>query len=458
MKKTLYFVMTAAALAFTACDDDSYNDWAEPNNISNAQGSVDNVSATVSQGSVIDMATVGETASMFTVSASGGTVSKVTAISDAATIETDAAGSIAAADLNTLFQSVYGRAPEQRVINFDVKVQVTTAAGNVYDFSQANVPVTVQMTAPFIESAYYLVGDMCGWDADSMIKLTHDDSQSVYDDPTFTVTFETTKPDQYWKLIGQTGVDAGDIWSAAYGVEIDGDSSPEGYIVSANPGAGKIEEVGKYKLTINMLEGTYVIEEVKYDPYIYFIGATDGWTNADQLLALEDSDKGIYRGYVYVADPNGWGLAGKFQRVQGSWDNEINAGTFSGGMSGCAGDNNIEFAAEGVYYIEVNLGAASITATYVELMGLIGNFNGWGGDVAMTWNAAERCYEATGLELTSGWKFRINAGWDINLGGRSDGSDIAELVNGGNDITVIGSTVKLYPTRTYSEKIYCTVE
>ena len=33
-----------------------------------------------------------------------------------------------------------------------------------------------------------------------------------------------------------------------------------------------------------------------------------------------DEAKGVYTGYVYVADPNGAGLQFKFQRVAGSWD------------------------------------------------------------------------------------------------------------------------------------------
>ena len=455
MKKSLYFAMAVAALAFTACDDESYNDWAQPNNITSEQGTVDDVTVTVTPASTIDFASAEELVSMFKVATSNGKVSSVIATINGNEIETDANGSVYADALENIFQQAYGRAPELRTLDAALAIQVDVN-GNIYDFKQT-AQVAAQMDAPFIESAYYLVGDMCGWSADSMIKLTHDDSQSVYDDPTFTVTFETTAANQYWKLIGQSGVDAGDIWSAAYGVEIDGDASPEGYIVSTNVGAGLIEEVGKYKLTINMLEGTYAIEEVKYDPFIYFIGATDGWAASDQKLALTDGDKGVYSGYIYVADPNGWGVAGKFQRVQGSWDNQINAGSFTT-MEGCHGEDNIEFDAVGVYYIQVGLGEAWINATLVTTMGLIGNFNSWGGDVEMTWDAENYCYVATGLSLTEGWKFRVNGGWDINLGGHADGTDIADLTNGGNDITVVGSTVKLYPTRKDSDKIYCTVE
>ncbi len=190
----------------------------------------------------------------------------------------------------------------------------------------------------------------------------------------------------------------------------------------------------------------------QFNPFIYFIGATDGWQASDQKLASPAGD-GLYTGYCYVADPNGWGLAFKFQTVPGSWDNQINAGTFTT-KTGVTGDDNIEVAEEGVYYFEVNLATASITATKVTTMGIIGEFNSWVGDVEMTWNATDFCYEATDPGITaSGWKFRMNNDWAINLGGSLD-----NLTNGGDNLSAVGTTVKLYPTRKTNDNIYCTVE
>ena len=169
-----------------------------------------------------------------------------------------------------------------------------------------------------------------------------------------------------------------------------------------------------------------------------------------------DEAKGVYTGYVYVADPNGAGLQFKFQRVAGSWDNEINAGAFvSFGGAATNENGNIGVnAGEGVYYFDVNLGEGTIKATKVETMGIIGQFNGWSSDAVMTWNAEEYCFEATKVGVTAdGWKFRVNGGWYINLGG-----SLNNLTAGGDNITVAGNTVKLYPTRKTNDNIYCTVE
>ena len=89
-------------------------------------------------------------------------------------------------------------------------------------------------------------------------------------------------------------------------------------------------------------------------------------------------------------------------------------------------------AGEGVYYFDVNLSEGTITATKIETMGMIGGFNNWDGDAVMTWNAEEYCFEATNVGVTAdGWKFRVNGGWDINLGG-----SLNNLTAGGDNITV----------------------
>ena len=215
---------------------------------------------------------------------------------------------------------------------------------------------------------------------------------------------------------------------------------------------------------VSMVSEPLVVKVVpmkpQFNPFIYFIGATDGWSVADQKLASPNGD-GLYTGYCYVADPNGWGLAFKFQRVAGSWDNEINAGTFTS-KEGVTGDNNIEVAEEGVYFFEVNLVSNSIKATKVNVMGIIGDFNGWGGDVVMTWNATDFCYEATGAGVNAnGWKFRVNNDWAINLGANDSvepSNIISDLVANGKNLGVVGNTIKLYPTRKTSDKIFCTVE
>lgn len=378
----------------------------------------------------------------------------------------DAEGNMAKADLVNYIVDKFGKRPTEHDIDATLDAWVSNGVTAVKMATSEKFQIKAIPEAPVIDEGYYLVGDMFttedgvnGWNTISDKQTFKHSDKDVYEDPIFTITFETTKADQYWKIIPKANVDAGNTDASAAGVvgpKVDGEDSMTGSLTNGDAKAGKIAKAGKYKLTINMMDYTYTIEEVNYDPFIYFIGSTDGWKSSDQKLALVDEAKGVYTGYVYVADPNGAGLQFKFQRVAGSWDNEINAGAFvSFGGAATNENGNIGVnAGEGVYYFDVNLSEGTITATKIETMGMIGGFNNWDGDAVMTWNAEEYCFEATNVGVTAdGWKFRVNGGWDINLGG-----SLNNLTAGGKDIKVAGNTVKLYPTRKTNDNIYCTVE
>ena len=381
---------------------------------------------------------------------------------DGQSFDIDAEGNMATADLANYIVEKYGKRPKERDIDATLDAWVSNGSTAIKMATSEKFQVKAVPVAPVIEEGYYLVGDMFttkahdGWTKEAAKAFNHSD-KDVYEDPVFTVSFETTKADQYWKIIPKKNIESGDIWAAGVvGPKVDGDDSMTGALTNGEAKAGKIAKAGKYKLTINMMDYSYTIEEVNYDPFIYFIGSTDGWSSSDQKLALVDDAKGVYTGYVYVADPNGAGLQFKFQRVAGSWANEINAGAFVnfGGAATNEGGNFGVNAGEGVYYFDVNLSEGTITATKVETMGIIGGFNSWGGDATMTWNAKEYCFEATNVGVTAdGWKFRINGGWDINLGGSLD-----NLTAGGANLSVAGNTVKLYPTRKTKDNIFCTVK
>lgn len=453
-------------MAMVSCTED-YTDWANP------QTNPEEEAVTFGNGSVtpvdvINLADVtGDKVKVASIVAPTSTKNTYTPSFkinfDGQTFDIDADGNMAKADLTNYIVEKYGKRPTERDIDATLDAWVSNGATAVKMATSATFQVKAIPEAPVIENGYYLVGDMFnaegvdGWNTVSDKQAFKHSDKDVYDDPVFTITFETTKENQYWKIIPKKNADAGNIWAAGVvGSKIDGDDSMTGLLTSDDPKAGKIAKAGKYKLTINMMDYSYTIEEVNYDQFIYFVGATDGWKNAEQKLALVDDAKGVYTGYLYCADPNGWGNQFKFQRVAGSWDNEINSGafsTFSGAATNEGGNIGVN-AGEGVYYFDVNLSEGTITATKVETMGIIGGFNDRGGDAVMTWNAEEYCFEATNVGVTAaGWKFRVNGGWDINLGG-----SLNNLTAGGDNLSVAGNTIKLYPTRKTSENIYCTVK
>lgn len=458
-------------MSMVSCTED-YTDWANPQSNPDKEEAVSFGDGSVTPEGVINLKDVTgdkvKVASIVAPTSTKDTYAPFFKINfDGQSFDIDADGNMAKADLVNYITNTYGKRPIERDIDATLEAWQSngSTAAKVKMTTSENFQVKAIPEAPFIDDGYYLVGDMFttddvnGWTKGVAKAFNHSD-KDVYEDPVFTVSFETTKADQYWKIIPKKNIDADDLWApGVVGPKVDGDDSMTGALTNGEAKAGKIAKAGKYKLTINMMDYSYTLEEVNYDPFIYFIGSTDGWKSNDQKLALVDDAKGVYTGYVYLADPNGAGFEFKFQRAKDNWETAIGASTFvtfKESAIGVANGNLGVKDGEGVYYMDVNLSEGTIKATKVTTMGLIGQFQGWDAenDVVMTWNADEYCFEATNAGVTAdGWKFRINKDWGVNLGG-----SLNNLTAGGANIAVAGNTVKLYPTRKTSDNIYCTVE
>ena len=460
-------------MAMVSCTED-YTDWANPQT-NPEEEAVAFGNGSVTPVDVINLANVTEekiqVASIVAPTSSNAAYTPTIKINlGDKTFDIDNDGKMATADLASYIAETYGKRPVEHDINATLDAWISNGSTAVKMATSETFQAKAIPVAPVIDEGYYLVGDMFttedgvnGWNTISAKQAFKHSDKDVYDDPIFTITFETTKADQYWKIIPKANVDAGNTDASAAGVvgpKIDGDDSMTGLLTNADAKAGKIAEPGKYKLTLNMMDYSYTIEKVMYDPFIYFIGSTDGWGSNDQKLALVDEETGTYTGYVYIADPNGAGFEFKFQREQGNWDTAIGASnfvTFKDAAKDPQNGNNLGVnAGEGVYYMDVNLSEGTITATKVESMGMVGQFQGWDKEapVPMTWNAEEYCFEATMAGVTAdGWKFIVNKGWSINLGGSID-----NLEQDGADLKVAGNTIKLYPTRKTKDNIFCTVE
>lgn len=457
-------------MSMVSCTED-YTDWANPQT-NPQEDAVAFGNGSVTPVDVINLADVTEdkvqVASIVAPTSSNAAYAPIIKINlGDKTFDIDNDGKMATADLASYIAETYGKRPVERDIDATLDAWVSNGSTTVKLATSEAFQVKAIPVAPVIDEGYYLVGDMFkaegvdGWNTVSEKQAFKHSARDVYDDPIFTITFETTKADQYWKIIPKKNIVAGDLWAdGVVGPKVDGSDSMEGLLTNVGPGAGKIAEPGKYKLTLNMMDYSYTIEPVNYDPFIYFIGSTDGWGSSDQKLALVDDEKGTYTGYIYLADPNNAGFEFKFQRVAGNWDNAIGASNFvtfkDAAIDANIGNNLGVNAGEGVYYMDVNLSEGTITATKVESMGMVGQFQGWDKEapVPMTWNAEEYCFEATMAGVTAdGWKFIVNKDWAINLGGSID-----NLEQDGANLTVAGNTIKLYPTRKTKDNIFCTVE
>ncbi len=353
-----------------------------------------------------------------------------------------------------------------------LRPDVYSVAGTVFLYAAQNgaavkinagdITLKVVPKAPVIAAAYYLTGTMNGWDNTNTDFELSNGGNDPYTNPVFTCSIDVAALGYPESIeFKATPVDGlGGDWSGCLAA---GDEGKFNY--NNDGGNFKIEgitsDIKIVRLTFHMLNGTWSYTKVAFDEFVFFIGATDGWSASDQKVATTTFD-GKYTGYVYVADPNGWGLEFKFQRRAGDWadDSQLNSNNMNEvtGDFEKTGDNFKASAGEGIYYVELDLAASTLKGTRIYNMNLVGDFNGWNpadDTQQMTWNASEFCYEITGASVTAnGWKFTSNNSWDINLGGDT----IDNLVANGANITAVGSTIKLYPTRKTSDKIYCTVE
>lgn len=450
MNKTVLYALLLACVTLYGCKGE-YDDWADPQGFEPEEAIGVSLSATAA--AAIQMAEVEtETVALFTPAATlpegASVVSYHVTLDETKVLEADHSGRVSTEELINAVTELYGKRPVERSIPAVVAAQIKQGETGLFAQSPAfNVSITLE--APVISNSYYLVGDMAGWDAAAMLPFNHS-GKDVYDDPVFTISFTTTADNQYWKIIPQENVE-NDFWAnpGVVGTAVDGDSSLEGALVNNGAQAGKIEKAGMYKMTLNMMDYTYTLQELAFGEYIYIPGNHQDWAPENAPALWGASFDGMYTGFCYM---NG---DFKFTKQRNWDDGEYNYEDFISYSDGLSqgGGTNITIA-EGFYQLVADASNGTLTATPLS-WGIIGDATGsWDVDQDMSWDAEKRCFTAT-LTLSDGTiKFRANDGWDINLGGSKE-----NLSQDGDNLSVSAGTyvIALYLERTSSENLYCTI-
>ena len=316
--------------------------------------------------------------------------------------------------------------------------------GQAFLVDAQTINVVATPEAPYIASAYYLVGDMCGWDAASAIKFTHSDAD-VYDDPVFSVVFTTPKADCYWKIVPQGNIDSGDLWhegtDGVVGVAVDGDPSLAGSLVTTAPKAGKIENAGFYRMTINMLDYTYTIEAVAGTYYL--VGALQGWSDSDRSGPMYPTSATVH---TYTTQWTGDGNLKIWEASAfGNWDvaygSPTNDDTSASGQLVNSGAGSIKVPTANEYYtFTVDMGTMTYTWTKLDTpasystIGIIGGFNNWNADadidMAQVAGAPHNWTLRNTVSSDTELKFRANDAWDVSWG---EGNNIGDRNYGTGD-------------------------
>ena len=449
MKKIfLYSLAVLASVILASCNGD-YDDWAQPQHNPQEEAiSIPGFTATPVVQSIDCSSVTTDSVSTFTLSEAalpeGFTLdnARLEIIPQGEdngikkTVNASIEGKAAVADLSEVIVYYYGKRPIAHSFVAHVYLNaVKNGDAVLIDAGKFNLEMTPK--SPFIDSGYYLVGDMFnaegvdGWNTVSEKQAFKHSARDVYDDPVFTITFETKEANQYWKIIPKKNIDAGTFWAdGVVGPKENGSDSMEGDLTNVGPGAGMIKEPGKYMLTLNMMDYSYTI---KPTPELYMKGDANGWDGYDYLAG----DDGVhYTGFMYL-NQNGF----KFTTAP-DWSGTGYGENFSTAPN--AG-NIVMTEPAGYYQVDVDLSAKTYTLTPITSIGIIGSAapNGWESDVDLTYKIKERCWEVKDIKLKAGEiKFRANDGWDISWGGELDK---LTTKNGGN-ITVEAGTydIKLY--------------
>ena len=429
------------ALLMASCTED-FKDWAEP--FSNAPEEAYNISFTATPASPIDFATFSDEKVLLFNSAvsgpEGATVTKYEAIlyneagDNMDVVEVDEQGYAKVDELESAVYGLYGRRPVARTIPMTVGAAISVNGASFVKTS--NTTLTATPDAPEIEEAYYITGTPNGWNnSDTSLELTNGGGD-VYENPVFTVLIPATGSDIAFKVTPKSGL--GGDWSKCLTA-----SDTEGKFATNNAGGDlKIAHVDGakfYRVQFNMLDQTWKSEALNYGEYFYEIGNESGWGTSHALYG--GNGDGKYQGYYYLDGEF------KFKPNADNWNDDLEyvSGTAMGGTLQSTGGPNCPDPGAGFYQIDLNAGTLSYSLTKVEVISIIGDFNGWGADVDMTYNKEKGCWEATAEVNANGFKFRMNHDWAISWGGANgDGKLYSNLTqnNGANILVDAAGTYK----------------
>lgn len=271
-------------------------------------------------------------------------------------------------------------------------------ANHYFDKKQVNVlPVDVKYD---VAAGYTLVGT-------ASVPFEHGE-QHQYIDPNFTVIFDVTAEQAA----------AGYKWQIAPGNPATTTDEAQCY----GPGdGGKLElgkvgvitSPGKYRIAANMLEKTYSLTfafEILYTP-----GTGNGW-NQEASMKLYTDNYADYFGFTITgADTE---AEGKFKLcATTNWD--INWGLNNDVLT--PGGADIVTQPAGLWWVKANLNALTCQLIHVETIGIIGLNGDWDNDIEMTPSADKMKWTATmTANGDTDFKFRVNHGWDANLGGSAE--------------------------------------
>lgn len=392
------------------------------------------------------------------------------------TMSEDGNGYVDANSWSAAHVLLFGKSPKVKDAFYRIAAYATVngikyrVGGPDYYVAQGAVKETCMDQGFVIYDTYYFISNLCEWslspEAIAPYQFNHS-ATDVYEDPVFTITFETTG-DIWWKIASQEAIDMANNdndWSKFIGTKTDSDEALEGTLTDVDAQSGKIVGEGTWRLTVNMETMEYTIEELKAPEYLSTPGNSNGWNKAasNWLGLVKKTENDVEVSYNMGAAV----LDGIFKLYAGdteAWDNAKTYGAKKEGDAFVPGalekpGSDIPVDAAGLYWVKVNTAELTYVLTPITTVGIVGGTYGWDAGLAMTPSEDFRIWTAdVTFDANTNWKFKFNGDptWEMNYGAdtgnqlKVDGGDIWATEAGEYTITI--SFAGNYPTYTMTKK------
>jgi starch-binding outer membrane protein SusE/F len=280
---------------------------------------------------------------------------------------------------------------------YHVRAFATNSAGTAYG-------ADVSFTTLADITKFFVVGDYNSWD-------NSDNARFIIS----TATSSGAAEGYVYLTTGAIKLTTDHSWDNAHTF---GDNGSGGL---TNPGGNiPVTVAGYYLIKANLGTMTYSLTNTTWG----IMGDYNGWSTQTNMtynpatltfsLALHLTSGGAFK-------------------FRGTSDWSINYGsTAADGTTLNAGGDNIPVTLTADYALTLDLSHPNLYTYSANSWGLIGDFNGWGSDLLMTWDATNHVFTGTFDAAAAGaFKFRANGAWTYNLGG-----DLNTLTAGGGNIPI----------------------
>lgn len=476
MKKQILFMLSALALAFTACDDKEDLGIPQVNPqepIVPATGWVVNLVSPMSSATTLDLDQYAGSPNTIIPIATCEMPAEIPANSTVSMrmeigadnsfspsvivdlIDDNGVYGIMAEDWNASFRQLLGRTPDAHENNFRIAVYVNTGSqvcrvGNSDTwYAPKMLEVTpIDMGIPADTAYYILISSSGTGDVKSAVKMEHDDSYNQYDNTVYSYAADLpVNADGFqWWIIPESSYELNTM-EGAY-APISGSVYSGDLVMNGEP--DDVEIGGFYMFSINMYPDTadhtptYSITLAVPQLYVPGQGNHNSFDN-NWLTTYNYSE---YFGFVHLdgsfrltdrpsRDGMVWGKGDENNSIK------LNGGNIPGPSKG------------GLYWMNVNLASLTYSWIQIEGIGIVGSFNEefqfdsedcyvtltqdpssvfiWTGEITFTDPNTEWKIKTNTLNQSTG---KVEWGWNPNLGYRFEEDPFSDLVNNGGNLPV----------------------